>query len=287
MLRYAADIRTLVYISITTALLVVQWRLHEVQPILYITSLFMAVSVSIIAHNHNHLPIWKSRFLNQLTDYWITIFYGFPAFAWIPTHNLNHHPQKNRANDYSRTYRLSEANNLLTLLSYPTISGYFQQAAIWRFLKNIWKTNRKRFWIYISQVLLLVSYLTAALFINYQKTLLFIIIPQQVALFSVLIFNYLQHVHADEESEWNHSRNIVGWALNTLLFNNGFHTIHHHRPGLHWSKTREAHHKIAHFIDPRLNEKSFWWLIMRVYLLGIFVLRFRTQSMRLQRMKKL
>jgi fatty acid desaturase len=247
----------------------------------------MAVSVSIIAHNHNHIPIWKYRFLNQLTDYWITLFYGFPAFVWIPTHNLNHHPQKNGAADYSRTYRLSEANNLLTLLSYPMISGYFQQIAIGRFLKNIWKTNRKRCWLYLSQAILLVSYLTVALFINYKKALLFIIIPQQVALFSVLILNYLQHVHADEESEWNHSRNMVGSALNILLFNNGFHTIHHHRPGLHWSKTPEAHRKIANLIDPCLNEKSFWWLIIRVYLLGIIISGFRTQSMRLERLRNM
>ena len=25
-----------------------------------------------IAHNHNHLTIWKSKRLNALTDYWLT-----------------------------------------------------------------------------------------------------------------------------------------------------------------------------------------------------------------------
>jgi beta-carotene hydroxylase len=85
LLTHRADHRTLSYMAITTALLIVQWNLAAVQPILYVWFLLMAVSVAIIAHNHNHVPIWRSRFLNILTDYWLTLFYGFPAFGWIPT----------------------------------------------------------------------------------------------------------------------------------------------------------------------------------------------------------
>jgi beta-carotene hydroxylase len=101
----------------------------------------------------------------------------------------------------------------------------------------------------------------------------------------VLIFNYIQHVHADEESQWNHSRNFVGWALNWFLLNNGYHTIHHEKPGLHWSLVPQEHAKIAHQVDPALFERSFWWYMIRVYLLGIFVPRFRTRSMRLARLQ--
>ena len=104
----------------TTALLIVQWNLAALQPVIYVWSLFMAVSVAIIAHNHNHVPIWKSRFLKIATDYWLTLFYGFPAFGWIPTHNKNHHFLNNKKGDYTLTYRVSEKNNILTLLSYPS-----------------------------------------------------------------------------------------------------------------------------------------------------------------------
>ena len=66
-----------------------------------------------------------------------------------------------------------------------------------------------------------------------------------------------------------------------------FHTIHHHIPGLHWSKTREAHDQIAQRIDPTLNEWSFWWLIVRVYILGVAIPRFRSISMRMERMNNI
>jgi len=283
MLRYAADIRTLIYMAVTTALLVVQWNRDTFSPVLFIACLFMAVTVAVIAHNHNHLTIWKSKTLNALTDYWLTLFYGFPAFVWIPTHNQNHHKFNNREGDYTITYRYTEKTNLFTLLTYPTVSGLHQQKAIGGYLKKQYRINRSRFWFCISQYLLLLSFLVAAFAIDWQKALLYIFIPQQVSLFVVLIFNYVQHVHADEESPINHSRNVVGPVMNWFLFNNGLHTVHHDNPGMHWSQAPEAHAKIADQIDPRLNEQSFWWFLIRVYVLGLFSAKARSSSMRLER----
>jgi fatty acid desaturase len=270
--------------AVATGLLIVQWNLAALQPALYIWSLFMAVSVAVMAHNHNHVPLWRSRVLNIATDFWLTMFYGFPAFAWIPTHNKNHHLLNNQAGDYTRTYRFSEANNLITLLSYPSISSYFQQKPIADFLKVLWRSNRPKFYLAVAQYILLGVYYVVALLVSWKKALLFIIIPHQVALFSVLIFNYVQHVHADEESDYNHTRNFTG-LINLFLFNNGWHTIHHENPGMHWSETPAAQAKIAHLIDPSLNERSFWWYIVRVYLLAPFHSGLGTVSKRLQRIE--
>ncbi len=271
---------------ITTALLVVNWTRPHLNIVLFIAACFMAVTVAVMAHNHNHKQMWTSKAMNVLQDYWLTLFYGFPVFAWIPTHNKNHHKFNNREGDYTITYRVSERNNLATLLSYPAISSFFQQAPIGQYLKTMWRKRKSRFWYCISQYAVLVVYVGVALWWNWQKALLYIVIPQQVGLTSVLIFNCLQHVHADEQSKWNHSRNYTGKLLNFLLFNNGFHTVHHDHPGIHWSEAAAEHAKIAHNIDPRLNEKSFWWMIVRVYVLGLFFKRFRTKSMRLERLER-
>ena len=281
-LTHKADCRTLSYMTVATALLIVQWNLPAIQPVLYLWFLFMAVSVAIIAHNHNHVPIWKARFVNILTDYWLTLFYGFPAFGWIPTHNKNHHFLNNKKGDYTLTYRFSEKNNIFTLLSYPSISSYFQQKPIADYLRTLWRSNRPKFYLAASQYVVLGLYYAVAVFVNWKKAILFIVIPHQVSLLSVLIFNYVQHVHTDEESEYNHARNFVG-LINLTLFNNGYHTIHHKAPGIHWSETPAAQKEIQDRIDPSLNERSFWWFIMRVYLLAPFHSRFGTVSKRLQR----
>ena len=282
MLKYKSDIKTLVYLLVPLILLIVQWKLGFYWP-LYFVALYFSVCVSVIAHNHNHVPIWKSATMNHLTDYWITIFYGFPIFAWTPTHNKNHHKFNNREGDFTITYRFTEANNMFTLLSYPSISGYFQQNPVMNYLKHLWVNKRQRFFIAIFQYVALGLVIGITLLIDWRKSLLFVIIPQQVALYSVLIFNYIQHVHADEESKFNHSRNFVSRYTNFMLFNNGYHTAHHQRASTHWSNLRAAHMQIAHLIDPKLNERSIWGFLMKSYVLSPFLSFFRTKSMRLAR----
>ena len=245
----------------------------------------MAVSVAVMSHTHKHLPMWKNNTLNILTDWWLTCFYGFPVWAWIPTHNKNHHRFINKKGDYTITYRVSEANNLLTLLIYPSISGYFQQIVLKAYLKEVKEKSKKQYYLSLAQIAVLIIFVGVTFLLDWKKALLYVIIPQQVSTFSVLVFNYVQHVHADEESEMNHSRNFTG-ILNFFLFNNGYHTIHHEKAGLHWSLAPAEHKKIEHRIDPELLEKSFWWYIIRVYFLGPVIPHFRTQSMRLNRMTK-
>mgnify|MGYP000007500336 FL=1 len=282
MLKYKADIKTILFLSATTLLLFGQWN-YGFHPISYITSLYLAITVAVIAHNHNHVPMWKSQTMNTLTDYWITLFYGFPVFAWIPTHNRNHHKFNNREGDHTITYRISERNNIFTLLSYPTISSYYQQSPIMGYLRDLWARNRSKFYQSASQYVILGAFLAGALYLDWQKALLYIVIPHQVALFSVLIFNYIQHVHADEESEYNHSRNFVSPITNWMLFNNGLHTVHHQRANTHWSELPAAHAKVEHLIDKSLLERGFWTYIIRAYIIAPFFPSLRTVSMRLMR----
>jgi fatty acid desaturase len=283
LLRFKADRRTLAYMAVTTAVFILQWTVVGFNPFLYFVYLFLSIAVTVIAHNHNHLPIFRSPMLNTLTDYWLTVFYGFPAFAWIPTHNMNHHKLNNKEGDYTITYRLTENNTLLMLLMYPTMSSYFQQKPIRDYLGMLWKSDRRKWALAMGQYVALLAWIGVFLWLDWQKALLYVIVPQQVGLFCVLVFNYVQHVHADEESAVNHSRNFTGF-LNTLLFNNGYHTVHHDKAGTHWSKTPEAHALVADSIDPVLIERSFWWYIIRVYLLAPFIPKFRTRSLRLARL---
>jgi beta-carotene hydroxylase len=293
MLKYAADLKTLLYIVITSCLFAFLWfDGMSAQPLvalwsplhilLYIWLLFMSVTVSVMAHNQMHVPIWKSRVLNVITELWITCFYGFPVFAWIPTHNRNHHRYTNKEPDNTRTYRFSEENNFWTIVTYPSISGSVQMWAIKEYLKERWKLNKQDFLYCMVQITVLISWYALFFYINWFFALIYVVIAHQVALYVVMFFNYIQHVHADEESEYNHSRNITG-SLNFFLFNNGLHTAHHMNANLHWSKLREAHRKIESHIDPSLNEKSFWGYLLKAYILSVFIPKFKTKSLRLKR----
>jgi len=100
--------------------------------------------------------------------------------------------------------------------------------------------------------------MAAFLVLDWRKALLFFVIPQQVALFCIQSVNYLQHIETDSFSEWNHSRNFLSWMLNALLFNNGYHTVHHLKPGVHWSELPRLHAEYERHIHPSLLQPS--WL---------------------------
>jgi beta-carotene hydroxylase len=282
MLHYKADIRSCIYIIITSFLLYYQWN-HGFNVWLYIAFLFFSISVSVMTHNHQHLNMWKSPFMNTLTDLWLTVFYGVPIFTWIPTHNRNHHKFVNKEGDVTATYRHTEENDLISLLSYPSVSGYNQiRESIIPYMSNLKKTDKATYNKNILQMVVLAAWILGFLFLNWTLALLYIIIPQQVSAFTVLIFNYTQHVHADEESKYNHSRNFMG--LNLLLFNNGYHTAHHERAAIHWSLLPQEHARIAHEIDESLIEKTFLGFIFRSYILGSFSKKFKTFNRRQARL---
>lgn len=283
MLRNKADRLTLTFMVIMTTLLLINWQFSSIHPIWYSLQIFMSIPVFAIAHNHVHVPTFKSKSLNRLMSYWITCFYGFPIFAWFPTHVWNHHKYNNKPGDVMATYRYSEKNNLLNLLTYPFSSIYHQQKGINNYLHTLWKVRRDEFYFCISQYLILgLVFLTACL-IDWKKAILYLFIPQQIMLYMILVINYLNHVHTDEESEYNHSRNFTGAIINLLWLNGGYHTAHHKNMALHWSEIPAAHAKIESKIHPDLIEKNILWYLIRVYLLSPFAKRFQTQSLRLLR----
>ena len=285
MLKNRADYKTLMFVGIISAIWIWNWTLPVFHWIPFLLSCVGAVCVTSMVHNHVHVNIFKLGWLNIFYDYWLTVVYGYPVFAWISTHNKNHHVYNNRAEDFVPSYILSEKNNLFTLLSYPTVSGKVQHKVNFQYLKGLWYSNRKKCLYYWSQFVVVALFILIALAIDWKKALLFVVVPQQIALNVVLIFNYIQHIHCDEESKYNHSRNILSPLMNFMLFNNGYHTAHHMKPLAHWSELKALHGKIDHQIDPTLKEPSFFWMLVRMYLVAPFFPSFRGRNMRAIRME--
>ena len=74
--------------------------------------------------------------------------------------------------------------------------------------------------------------------------------------------------------------------VNAFLFNNGYHTIHHEKANIHWSELPEAHKEIAPYIHPSLVQKSFWGYLIKSYVLSLFIPKYKSRSMRLERLSK-
>ncbi|TVQ80003.1 MAG: fatty acid desaturase [Bradymonadales bacterium] len=268
MLRYRADIRSLVYGAACLVLFILNFRHGGIHPILYPLLLFFSFSTAIMAHNHNHLPMFKSNVLNVLWSHFLSFFYGHPVSVWVPVHNRNHHTHTNAPGDWSATYQHSKKNNLLSLVSYNWVAGAVEFKGALRYFAGLRLKNPKAFALVCLEYIVWAGLILGFLLYDWRKALLYLIIPGQLTVFSIHVFNYLQHVDTDYKSEWDHSRNFLGKWANRILFNNGYHTQHHTTPMMHWSRLPEAHQKIHYQIDPRLNERDPISFCFRTYILG-------------------
>ena len=101
-------------------------------------------------------------------------------------------------------------------------------------------------------------------------------LPALFSLWTIMLFNYDQHAHADPFSDYDHSRSFTSPILNFLLFNNGYHAAHHEQPGRHWSTLPALHRELAPRIHPSLNQSSLWWYWFKQYVLAPFFPRLGT-----------
>jgi len=250
MLRHLADLRTLGHLGLMLAVFAILWffgfdsegslNFSLCAPLLTLLCL-LAIANAVIAHNHNHAPIFRNRSANLVVGCVISFFYGFPSFCWIPTHNQNHHVFNNRPGDHSITTRPRRRVGLLGALLYPTVTSLTQARLIPPFLSRCRRHNRFLFRRALVEYVVFFGFMIVLFFIDWRKALLFAVLPQQIAMFFIQHINYLQHIETDSGSQFGHSRNFTGRFLNLFLFNNGYHTVHHLKPGLHWSLANRAH----------------------------------------------
>lgn len=227
---------------------------------------------AVVIHNHLHQGVFQSDLLNKIFRCVLSFGSLYPASANIPSHNLvHHHFDDDGQPDWAAPSHVSFKWNLLNLIHFPNVAGpnTFAGVTRWAALAGA----GKRAFVRQYRIELVVAFgLTGALAIfDFWTTLFFIVIPQLYGARSILRINLIQHDACDTTSEWNHSRNFVGRAFNWIMCNNGYHTIHHNRAGLHWSVLHEAHaREVAPRVDPSLDEPSMVLYLLRTYLLHLF-----------------
>ena len=267
LLRHPADRRTIAYMALATAIVPAHWMQPAFNPLLLAAGIVMAFAVAAMSHNHEHLPIWRRPALNRLTDLWFTLFQGQPGFAFEPMHMAGHHRFRNNALDPTRTYRFRPGNDLVGLLRHPFEFAWVAVPMMVRHARRMWHADQPQFYGVAWEYFVLLAVDGVALALDAPRAIYCILVPQAAALFFLLASNYLQHAEARADTDFDHSRNFTG-LINTLFFNVGYHTAHHHFAELHWSELPRAHARIGERISPELVEKSFVWYCTRVFVLG-------------------
>jgi len=285
-LRFAKDRRTLVWafgLFPLVPLFILAWpRLAWwCLPV----SLYASYCAGVLTHNHVHVPIFHERLLNRLYSSWLSFFYGCPNFAWIPTHLQNHHRYQNGPGDNTSTARYSSKNTLWAALSYPIRSTAWQAPEVKAYALRMRVRGGSAFHdVLLQSSAVLIGHaalLAAAGYFRGSEAFVALFacftLPSLLAPSWMMFTNYLQHVECDASSADNHSRNFVNPFFNWLTFDNGYHTVHHESPGLHWSLLARAHQARADRIAPELNQDSIASYCFNEFVVTPLARRFRRE----------
>ncbi len=261
-------------IGIVTVYLALLFTMVLVPAFRTLPSLALACALSflntVVIHNHLHLGIFRSHALNLAWRCVLSFGALYPASANIPSHNLvHHHFDDDGQPDWAAPERVGFRWHLLNLLHFPNVAGphTFNGVTRWGALSGREDFRRQ----YTREMVFAFGLTGALLLVDFWATLFFVLIPQLYGARCILRINLIQHDGCDTASDYNHSRNFVGRLFNWVMCNNGYHTIHHNRPGVHWSElAREHEREVVARIDPKLDERS-----MLAYLLRTFVLHLR------------
>lgn len=225
---------------------------------------------TVVIHNHLHQGIFKSRRLNHWFRLVLSFGSLYPASANIPSHNLvHHHFDDDGQPDWAAPEHVDFGWHLLNLIHFPNVAGPNTFSGVTRWAAT--GMNRGEFKRqYMTETVVAFGLTGALMALDFWTTLFFIVLPQLYGARCILRINLIQHDRCDVGSDWNHSRNFVGRAFNWIMCNNGYHTIHHNRAGLHWSVLHEAHEReVVPRIDRSLDEKSMVVYLARTYLFGL------------------
>jgi fatty acid desaturase len=269
MLKYAADRRTLAFIATYFGLVILAWN----TPMVWWLDALMVATIccfswfcAVITHNTIHCPIFKKRRLNNWMQVVLTQTYGHPVSTFVPGHNLSHHRFTQKAQDVMRTSKVRYRWNLLNLaLFFPLVIPAIVRGEN-LFIKTMRTRKPRWFRQWAVELGLLVAVMAVLLWADWLKFLKYWYLPHVWASMGIVTFNLFQHDGCDGDSEYNHSRNLTGKVFGWFTFNNGYHTIHHMKPTLHWSLCPAAHDRlVAPHMHPNLAQPSIGAYMWRAY----------------------
>jgi fatty acid desaturase len=262
-LRYKADRRSLLFLTILTICFIVEWTGICRNWILWIVSCIFTIVACNVKHNHMHCRIFHSATLNSLLNYWLGFCTGTTATEILTEHNERHHGHINEDIDYVRANLVGFRSQILNVLCFFPIAFIGLKRTKPSDLKRWRQTNPSMYWQSLSERIVLYLGIVVLLVIDWKSTLAYIILPWANGQWWLFTFGLFQHQDMEPYCPYNNSRNITSFWFNWFYFNIGFHSAHHLRPGVHWSLLPDLHKReIAARLDPRLDEKSmisFYW----------------------------
>jgi len=203
----------------------------------YFSQFYFKGSFGLMLHCLCHRKFFKrDKLLNRYLFWCICPLFGHLGDSYHVHHMGMHHVENNMPTDASSTMgytRDSFANFMSYWLRFMFLGA--RDTFIYFFRRKRKKMCRK---VTVSEIgFMLIA--AALCFLNLKAALVVLVIPFIFARFVMMLGNWTQHAFVDpDEPENDFASNIIclNTSYNQKCWNDGYHAIHHIRPGAHYTE---------------------------------------------------
>jgi|TARA_Y100000758_G_C15985022_1_gene398353 fatty acid desaturase len=206
-------------------------------------------------HHHQHTPTFRQKPLNRVLEFFYALHTGVTTNLWMLHHVLGHHRNFLDQSCDESGWKRDDGKAMGALEYTLTIAStaYYRSYQVGKGFPRM----QRDFLVFSVLTLAGVALLC---WFRLVPALLVFVVPMVISLLFTVWVTYDHHSGLDTEDEFKASYNNVNRLYNVLTGNLGYHTAHHHRQGLHWSKLPELHEQIKHKIPPELMRNAMFVL---------------------------
>lgn len=202
-------------------------------------------------HHHQHAPTFRYTPLNRILEFFYALHTGVTTNLWVLHHVLGHH--KNYLDqdlDQSRWKRKNgERMGELEYSLITTVTAYYRGYKV-----GLQHPKELRVFVVYS----LITFALVAALVAYRPGpgILMFVLPMIMGLFMTSWATFEHHAGLNTDNLFEASFNNMNKWYNLFTGNLGYHTAHHYKQGLHWSKLPALHAKIEHQIPEHLKRQT-------------------------------
>lgn len=244
--RYREDRLPVLFFSLFFACDVLVYALVDATPWLVVWAVLGIVpkgAVCAFNHHHQHLSVFRVPLLNRLLEVMYGIQTGITSHGWTLHHSLGHHVNYlDQRTDESRWRR--DDGSAMGEGEYSLVVGATAYPRMWKVATRTGKYLR----LFLVMGAVTLAIVAAAVVWRPVPALIVIVGPMVTMLFYTAWATFTHHAGKKTSSHFVASNNILHRGYNVVTGNLGYHTAHHYRPGVHWSRLPALHDEIAHQI---------------------------------------
>jgi len=203
--------------------------------------------VSAWNHHHQHTKTFRSTAMNRVLEFFYALHTGVTTNLWVLHHVLGHHRNfLDQTRDESGWQRADGTN--MSVLEYMfTIAGTAYQRGF-KVGKEFPRLQRQ----FVTFGLITLLGVVALCVYRPLPALLVFILPMMMNLLFTAWVTFDHHSGLDTDDQMEASYNNTSKFFNLMTGNLGYHTAHHYKQGLHWSKLPELHRQLEDRIPAEL-----------------------------------